>query len=711
MKFLLSLITNRRIGTKLFLIALLFVIPMGVMLYHMVDNINDSVIEFARQELRGNEYQRPLEDVLEAVQLHQLAVSRVADGESSFLGQISQHAGRVDRAFEALEAVDARLGTALEFTADALRKVKREDANAAAVRRKWQDLKARAATLPAAESARQHASLVNDVRAMITHAGDKSNLILDPDLDSYYLMDVTLVALPQMQARLVDILQFADPLLKRKTVTADERAQLAGFLALLQEADFDRTKGSIDSSFKEDPNPKYYGPSPTLRSGLEAPLKAFNADTEAFITLLRKLGTAEGTLPDREAFWKAGHDARASSFGLWRATATELDNLLKIRIDQNVAKRTRQLCAVAGALALALAFVWLITLSITRPLADAVHLVEAVSNRDLTVRMETSSNDEIGRICRAFNTMVDQLRASMQSIGDNAQSVASSSHELSAVSGEVSANSEETAAQGRVVADAATQVSRNIQTVATASEEMSASISEIARNASQASRVATQAVGVAERTNATMTKLGASSAEIGNVLKVISSIADQTNLLALNATIEAARAGELGKGFAVVANEVKELARQTAKATDEITHKIGNIQSDAQGAMQAIREISTIIKEINDIQTVIAGAVEEQAATTNEISNNTHQAARASTEIARNIASVADAAKGTTAGATETAAAAAELARLASDLRRVVDLFKLDAGGSKPPPVPGNGHGPGNGRESARESAHRMARS
>ena len=674
MKFLLNRI---RIPTKLALMSALFVLPMAVMLSFMVKNINDGFIDFARLELRGNEYQRPLEELLDTVQRHQLVVQRMADGDASLASQATQLQAQVDRNFEVLDAADALHGAALEFTSDGLGKLGRENAKPSAARRKWTELKSRVSTLPAAESAKQHASLVADLKLMITHAGEKSNLILDPDLDSYYLMDATLLALPQMQARLADILQAADPVLKRKTATADERIQFAVFTAQLQEADFDHTKTSIETAFKEDPNPKFYGPSPTLRDGLKTPLKEFNDTSEALLVMLRKMGSADGALPDREAFWNAGHKARESSFTLWRASATELDNLLKIRIRENIAKRTHQILGVSAALALALSLVWAITRSITRPLTEAVRLVEAVSNRDLTVHMQTDARDEIGRICRAFNTMVEQLRASIQSIGDNAQSVASSSHELSAVSGEVSANSEETAAQGRVVADAATQVSKNIQTVATASEEMSASISEIARNASQASRVATQAVGMADRTNATMTKLGASSTEIGNVLKVISSIADQTNLLALNATIEAARAGELGKGFAVVANEVKELARQTAKATDEITHKIGNIQTDAQGAMQAIREITTIIKEINDIQTVIAGAVEEQAATTNEISNNTHQAARASTEIARNITSVADAAKGTTAGATETAAAAAELARLASDLRRVVDLFKL----------------------------------
>ncbi|KAF0178865.1 MAG: chemotaxis sensory transducer protein [Limisphaerales bacterium] len=692
MKYLLN---RLRIPGKLFLMAALFVLPMGVMLYFMTDNINESRIEFAEKELAGDEFQRPLEELLDSVGKHQLLVQRLAAGEAALESQMPPLEQRIDRAFDALEAVEAKHGVKLEFTAEGLSKRQRESARPGTVKRKWQDMKNRTA----ADSAKLHASLVADLRTMITHSGDNSFLILDPDLDSYYLMDVTLLALPQTQQRLADVMAAAIPILKRKSITPAEWIQFEVFAALLQESDLDRVKAGIQTAFNEDPN--FYGRSPTLRPQLEGPLKDYVAANAAFLALVRKM-TGAGELPEREVFLVAGEHARGASFMLWKAAAGELDALLKIRIAHWARVRNAQMISVFAVLALAVWLVWLVTRSITHPLADAVRLVEAVSNRDLTARMESDARDEIGRICRAFNTMVEQLRASIQSIGDNAQSVASSSHELSAVSGEVSANSEETAAQGRVVADAATQVSKNIQTVATASEEMSASISEIARNASQASRVATQAVGVADRTNATMTKLGASSTEIGNVLKVISSIADQTNLLALNATIEAARAGELGKGFAVVANEVKELARQTAKATDEITHKIGNIQTDAQGAMLAIREISTIIKEINDIQTVIAGAVEEQAATTNEISNNTHQAARASSEIARNITSVADAAKGTTAGATQTAAAAAELARLASDLRRVVDLFKLEAPGNKAnAPAPGNG--------SARESASRTA--
>ena len=270
----------------------------------------------------------------------------------------------------------------------------------------------------------------------------------------------------------------------------------------------------------------------------------------------------------------------------------------------------------------------------------------------------------------------ENLKVTINTVNQNAQALASSSEELTAVSQQMSSNSEETAAQSNVVAAASEQVSKNVATVATSAEEMSASAKEIAKNATEAAKVATQAVKVAGDTNKTVAKLGESSIEIGKVIKVITSIAQQTNLLALNATIEAARAGEAGKGFAVVANEVKELAKQTATATEDISGKIEAIQNDTKAAVSAIDQIGKIINQINDIQNTIASAVEEQTATTNEIARNAAEAAKGSTEISKNIASVSTAAKNTTQGANNTLTAATELAKLAADLKRVVEQQK-----------------------------------
>ncbi len=271
-----------------------------------------------------------------------------------------------------------------------------------------------------------------------------------------------------------------------------------------------------------------------------------------------------------------------------------------------------------------------------------------------------------------FATDITEVKKMIFAVEETAASLSSASSELTATATEMSNSASKTNQESQSAASAAEEVSAGVQTVATNMEEMVASIKEIGRSTSESSEMAKSTLIRAQESNATITKLGASSQEIGDVIKVISSIAQQTNLLALNATIEAARAGEAGKGFAVVANEVKELAKQTAKATDDITHKIGAIQTDTKSAVEAIAGISQSVEKLNCISGVIAAAVEEQTATTNEISRVVLESKKGVESIAGAVKTVSVAAQENSASSTQTLEASKQLANLAEKLNALI---------------------------------------
>jgi methyl-accepting chemotaxis protein len=317
----------------------------------------------------------------------------------------------------------------------------------------------------------------------------------------------------------------------------------------------------------------------------------------------------------------------------------------------------------------------LVAAALVRPIRRVRQVLEALANGDLTAEVRITSRDEVGQMAAALATARTSLRATITSIATSADELGAAAEHLSDSSSEITQQVTNSAAQASVVAQTADSASTSINNVTDGAAAMTGAIGEIARRAAQAAGVAGDAVRVVTATSATVEELGRTSADIEQVLKVITSIAEQTNLLALNATIEAARAGDAGKGFAVVAGEVKDLAQQTAAATDDIAHRVAAIQHTATEAIAAIGNIGDVINDINEHQSAIAAAVEEQTTTTNDMRHSVTQAADASSRIAATINTIADAATATKNEVVESQTVIATVNRMSLDLRTAIGHF------------------------------------
>jgi methyl-accepting chemotaxis protein len=419
-------------------------------------------------------------------------------------------------------------------------------------------------------------------------------------------------------------------------------------------------------------------------AGDPAEIDALESDWRSFVQLAQGKLFPAGSRNDL-AEWQQVRDAEltplmtsidrhvAALTAAETADAAKSDAAAK---DDYRSSRTRSIVILAIGLVLSLGLGLLVAAAMVRALCRVEQVCDALAAGDLTRSSGLTSRDEPGRMGRALDQALERLRRTVSTIDASAATLANASEELTGAAAQIAVSAEETSTQAQTVSASAEQVSRSVEAVSAGSEQMGAAIREISQNATEAARVASDAVAITAATSTTMSQLGQSSAEIGNVIKVITSIAEQTNLLALNATIEAARAGEAGKGFAVVATEVKDLAQETARATEDISRRVQAIQTDTTGAVSAIEQITHVIAQISDFQTTIASAVEQQSATTDEMNRSVGEAASGVTEIAENITGVAGAVQLTSQGITESQQASAELARMSTELNGIVSTFR-----------------------------------
>lgn len=610
------------VSARIWMAAVAVAAPMtGMMLFLLVTGVNHD-IGFSEAELAGNRYQRPLETLLRHIPAHGMLKLRERAGEHVG-SQIQAAESEIAKGFAALEAVQAVEGEGLQFTPAGLAQRKRDHLVIPELKKEF----AAAATTPTVDA---YAHVIADLRGMIAHSGDTSNLILDPDLDSYYTMDITLLALPQTQDRLAQMM-FAGHAILSGTPTDDDKRKFAIYAAMLQEADHDRIGADVQTAINEDQN--FGGVSKSLQERLPASFAEYSAATKAFIALNTEAAAGARAVTPAE-YVDAGTRAREASFAMWDVAVDELDVVMRTRVDGFKSQRITGL-AVTG-----------ITLFLSA-------LLVLVITRSIIVPLEHTS---------------DALAQAAQEIASASDQLASSAHALSTGATE-QAQSLETA----------TGSMNQIASLATGNADRSKSaremMSQLARHTDESTRMLDAMVRGMEA-------IRGSSDGIARIIRTIDEIAFQTNVLSLNAAVEAARAGKAGAGFAVVADEVRSLAQRSADAAHETGALIEESRVTAtQGSEQVALVVTTIaqfmerIGHIRELMDEIDGASRDQATGVRQAAEGVHQ-------VERGVQSASATAEETAAASEELAAQAAVARTFVEDLRAALRGTRAVRGGS-----------------------------
>jgi len=704
------------VGRMLLLMGASFLLPIALSTALLTRNLTHD-IALAQLEVAGLRYEKPLVEILVAL-VDYAAISRGHAGADP-----GQAAGAIDASFAALDSLQAELGGRLQTTPESLLRQDKGALAPAKLEAAWKDLKVGAGSLSDFDREARLRALAADVLALVAHVGDSSTLILDPDLDTYYLMDLTTVVLPGSLQHLDAMNARSAAAPKGRPFDEGDRVELFSLSALLQSDDLEHAAASGRTALRSDPD--FHGTSESLQTALPPALEDHGMALLTLISTSRELTTSRDPGALRADFSAASSHALEASHTLWLVAASELEKLLEIRGASLARERALGLLVVIAALAAAAGLAWRIAVNITRPLAEAVAVAGSLVGEQAAARTlapEQESESEILRATHALGGLAKSLRALVARVKGTVEALAQSIEGLSPVAekieltstqlGESSRQMEEGVDQAAqslaTAAAAASQASQGVHVLATGSrtvrgemeaaradvesvnelirsvsvavEELSSSLGEVSKSSSHSASIAENAARSARQTTVAFEGLNASAKEIGNVVGLISDIADQTNLLALNARIEAASAGEAGRGFAVVANEVKELARQTALATQDIEGRISAIQAATRSAFEAIELILKLIDQMHDNTRSVVTAVEEQTATSAEISSALSEVVGRTDAIARAVASAADASVRSASGADELSAVAARLTTSVEDAAGIAGAARAVVG-------------------------------
>jgi Methyl-accepting chemotaxis protein (MCP) signalling domain len=617
-----SWLNRKKISARLLMISAAFALPIAVMGYLITSRINED-IEFNSLERDGNAYQRPLVSLLQLIPEHRSLAFRLIAGETRVKGEVEAKQTEITGAFDALQAVNMVLGARLQFTEAGLAKREREHVHPDAVRREWLELVSTLGSMQKEPFNVRHAHLVGDIRTMITHAGDTSNLILDPDLDTYYLMDITLLALPQTQDRVARMMAYGEDALRRPELGEPQRVQLAVYAAALKESDADRLAADVQTALNEDEN--FLGVSRSLQNNLPHAARTYADAAEGLVALATAIASGTRTDVTPEEFVATGAAARNATFAFSKTAAAELDAMLDTRVNHHKRGRMIALGLTATTLALTALIVLVITRSITWPLKQISH----------------------------------SLAAGAAQVASAAEQMASSSDALSQGATRQAASLEETSASMEEMASMTGQNAKNSQAAAGLMAEVDRRVHE--SNAALGDMVAS------------MASIQESSRHVAKIIKTIEEIALQTNILALNASVEAARAGEAGMGFAVVADEVRTLAHRSAQAAKDTASLIQASIEKAQSGNQKVQQVAAFFSGITESVVKVKELVDDVSVASRQQTTGIGQVSQAIAQMEKVTQTTAATAKESAAAGGELRAEADTATALVSELIALVD--------------------------------------